>query len=142
MKNLLRLLPLTFALSFGTFVAGCGSSATLVPNVAEIKSGGVRIGLDAVDGDIVKLVVFNETAAPLRLYRDRVTLQTSRGVRSRLPGGVGGLYDVAPQSSHKLNVRFQLDDLPKGETVELQFNDAILSGDNAIPFEPMPFVVE
>jgi hypothetical protein len=121
-------------------LGGC-SSRRLIANTPEIDAAGARVMVDGASGDIIKLIVANESDAPMRIYRDRVTLTTASGEVDRTPGGVGNIYTVEPGKSHKLNVRFDLSGVRVNEVVEVNMNDAIRIGDQTIRLAPISFTV-
>ncbi len=120
---------------------GCGGQDFYAQSGAESHGAGVRVVFDEVQHDIIKLVVINESKAPIVVYRDRVMLSTPNGTVTRESGGAGTVYTIEPGTSHKLNVRFHAHGVAPGTTVELRFQDAIQTMGKSIEVSPMPFTV-
>lgn len=96
----------------------------------------------AKDGNIIKLVVQNESTMPMVIFRDRVTLSTRNSELTHSQGARGSVYTLAPGASHDLNGRFHVAHLPPRERVELLVNDAVRITGNAVRFEPIPFIAD
>jgi hypothetical protein len=84
----------------------------------------------------------NLTQEPLVILRDQILLRTPRGTLRREPGGLSDTYTVAPGGAHDVNVRFALDQLMPGESVEVLFDRALLIRGASLPIPPMQFRVE
>ncbi|HVK67866.1 MAG TPA: hypothetical protein VM694_25575 [Polyangium sp.] len=122
-------------------MSGC-AGRTLAATNSEVSAQSVRVVVEDVDGDIIKLVVINESTKPMRIYRDRVTLMTPTKEQDRVPGGSDNLYTVEPGQSHKLYVRFDLSALEPNQSVELRMNKAVMVGDGPINFDPITLFVQ
>lgn len=122
---------------------GCASGASLVAQRAElITPGAIRILLLGVEGNLVKVDIFNQTSAPMLVYRDQVMLSTSNGMRARMQGGVGRVYTIPPGGVHKLHVRYDLYGLRPGDQVAMIFQNAVAVNGQPVPVEPLPLVVQ
>lgn len=98
--------------------------------------------LRTLDGDIFKFTVLNLTQEPLVILRDQILLKTPRGILYREPGGLSATYTVPPGGAHDVNVRFALDPLIPGESVEVLFERALLIRGAVLPMPAMQFRVE
>lgn len=122
---------------------GCAEGTRLIAQRPEVfLPGGARVVLMKVDDDLITLDVFNQTPYPLTIYRDAFLLSTPSGMRSRLPGGVSNVYNVAPGGVHTVKMRYKLDGLHRGDQVALMFQNALVVNGQPMPLEPLPFVVE
>lgn len=121
-------------------LAGC-SGATARPVTSESRAGGVTVMLNEVDGDIFKLTVINSSNASLVVFRDRFYLRGSDGVHAREAGGAASVYTIPPGGVHGVNVKFRLEG-PPGTRLELDFADAIRTGDGPLRLPPIECVVQ
>lgn len=124
-------------------VSGCAAGARLVAQRAElITPGAIRVLLLGIDGNLVKVDIFNQTSAPMLVYRDQVMLSTATGMRGRMQGGVGHIYTIPPGGVHKLHVRYDLYGLRPGDQVAMIFQNAIAVNGQPVPVEPLPLLVQ
>ena len=122
---------------------GCATGARLVAQRAElITPGAIRVLLLGVDGNLVKVDIFNQTSAPMLVYRDQVLLSTSTGMRARMQGGVGHVYTIPPGGVQKLHVHYDLYGLRPGDQVAMIFQNAIAVNGQPVPVEPLPLLVQ
>lgn len=132
-----------FALGSLGLSAGCAPGARLVAQRAElITPGAIRVLLLGVDDNLVKVDLFNQTSAPMLVYRDQIMLSTSSGMRARMRGGVGHIYTIPPGGVHKLQVRYDLYGLRPGDQVAMIFQNAIVVAGQPVPVEPLPLLVQ
>lgn len=132
MRHLLRL----FAVAL--LAISCSSAPPLRATHPESEApGAARVMLLEIDGDILKFSVMNLSGAPMVILRDRVTMLSPLGVRTRKSGGVASTYNVAPGNAHDVNVRFDFDDLGPGDVVQIRFSDALLVAGEPVPIEPI-----
>lgn len=113
-----------------------------VQSTSEVQ-GVVRVDVTNVMEDIITVDVKNQSSnMPLLVDRDAIKLKTSRGTLDRKPGGASNTYTVAPGSHREVNVRFAVDGLPTGETVELLLDRAIFpaAGGERIAAPPVTLV--
>lgn len=137
--------PFAAVLALGSLglSAGCAPGARLVAQRAElITPGAIRVLLLGVEDNLVKVDLFNQTSAPMLVYRDQVMLSTSHGMRARMQGGIGHVYTIPPGGVHKLNVRYDLYDLRPGDQVAIIFQNAIVVNGQPVPVEPLPLLVQ
>jgi hypothetical protein len=121
----------------------CAPAVRLVAQRPELMTpGALRIVLLAVDDNLITVDVFNQTSAPMVLYRDAVMLSTPTGMRARMRGGVGHVYTLPPGGVHKLRVRYDLYGLHRGDQVAMVFQNAIVINGQPVPVEPLPFVLQ
>lgn len=131
------------AATAGTGPSGCGESLRLVAQRGEIFTpGAARVVLRGVHNDIVALDVFNQTGAPMVIYRDAFLLSTRAGMRARLPGGVSSVYTVRPGGVHEVKVRYDLSGLHRGDQAALVLQNALVVNGQPLPIEPLPFILE
>ena len=130
-------------LAFAGGLPGCGGTYGIVAQRGEVFTpGAARVVLRGVREDIITVDVFNQTPAPMVIYRDSFLLSTPSGTRSRLPGGVSNVYTVQPGGVHEVRVRFSLANLHPGEQLALVLQNALVVNGQPIPIEPLPFVVQ
>jgi len=124
-------------------LGACGPAVRLVAQRPELMTpGALRIVLLGVDENQVTVDIFNQTSAPMLIYRDSVMLSTAAGMRARMRGGVGHVYTVPPGGVHKLRVRYDLYGLSRGDQVAMVFQNAIVLNGQPVPVEPLPFVLQ
>ena len=133
-------LSLMYVLVVATALTGCVSLHPIAPVVD--GPGGVRVLVRAEDGDLFKLEVVNYGAAPIVVDRDRVVLFTATGPRTRLAGGAGSIYDVAPGARHALNLRFKLAGIRSGERVALSLAGAVTQNGQPLMVPALEFVAD
>src|SRR3990167_2241806 len=94
-RGFLRGSLLGFGTLCGVGLLGCGStSSSLVAQRGEVFTpGAARVVLRSVHDDVISVDVYNQTGAPMVVYRDSFLLSTSTGMRTRLPGGVSNVYN-------------------------------------------------
>ncbi len=137
-----RFALLTIA-ALGGVQSGCGPAIRMVAQRPELMTpGALRIVLLETDENLITVDVFNQTSAPMVIYRDSVMLSTPSGMRARMRGGVGHVYTVPPGGVHKLRVRFDLYGLRRGDQVAMVFQNAIVIHGQPVPIEPLPFVLQ
>jgi len=129
-----------YVLVVATALTGCVSLHPVSPVVD--GPGGVRVLVRAQDDDLFKLEVANYGPSPIVIDRDRVVLFTATGPRTRLAGGVGSIYDVAPGARHALNVRFKLGGIRTGERVALSLAGAVTQNGQVLMVPPLEFVAD
>jgi hypothetical protein len=129
-----------YVLVVATTLTGCVSLHPVSPVVD--GPGGVRVLVRAEDDDLFKLEVANYGTAPIVIDRDRVVMFTAAGARTRIAGGVGSVYDVAPGARHALNVRFELAGIRTGERVELSLAGAVTQNGQVLLVPPLEFVAD
>ena len=125
-------------------VAGCGTASyTIVAQRGEVFTpGAVRVVMRNVHRDIISVDVFNQTGAPMVVYRDSFLLSTSTGMRARLAGGVSNVYNIPPGGVHEVRVRYDLSGLSRGEQLALVLQNALVVNGQPVPIEPLPFLVQ
>ena len=140
MKNgrLLRVLLAGAALWAAT---ACGP--TLMATRPDVRTpGAARVVLKEVNDDLMEFVVYNESPYELVVNRDAVHLATAAGLRPRIPGGIASVYNIPPGGSHDVHVKFPLNGLREGETVWINFQEALLINGQQVPVEPVALVVK
>ncbi len=143
-RSVVAALLLAFTVAGGAGgLFGCATANGLIAQRAEVFTPGVgRISIRDSHSDIISLDVFNKTDYPMTVLRDAFLLSTtSRGTRSRLPGGVAHVYVIPPGGVHEVNLRFDLHDLHPGEQALLLSQDALIVNGQPVFLEPLPFVV-
>lgn len=136
-------LAFLFSVGGSLVQGGCGPAIRLVAQRPELMTpGALRIVLLGVDDNLITVDLFNQTSAPMVVYRDSVLLSTPTGMRARMRGGVGHVYTVPPGGVHKLRVRFDLYGLRRGDQVAMVFQNAIVINGQPVPVEPLPFVLQ
>lgn len=129
--------------ALGVVQSGCGSAIRMVAQRPELMTpGALRIVLLETDENLITVDVFNQTSAPMVIYRDSVMLSTPSGMRARMRGGVGHVYTVPPGGVHKLRVRYDLYGLRRGDQVAMVFQNAIVINGQPVPVEPLPFILQ
>jgi hypothetical protein len=103
---------------------------------------GVRVTLEGMRDDIFEIQVINYGSEPILVDRDRVVLDTPRGTRARVPGGLEALYTIGPSGHHAVHVRFDLSGLKGGDRIGICFADAITSGQQRLAVPPIELAVE
>jgi hypothetical protein len=132
----MRLLTLIMAVG----LSGCAATLSPVRADSELR-GCVLVRLKQIDGKIVKLLVVNESPYLLVVDRDRITLSSAAGERSRVPGGLAGTYTIPPGGGHDVNLKFDLGGLTPG-SAELRFTQAILINGTPLDVPPLTFKVD
>jgi len=130
-------------LATGLALAACTPippALTAAQNPVELPAQ-ARVVLNEIDGDVLKLSVFNLTGGSLVVLRDAIVMSTAHGVRNRKPGGVDHVYTVPPKGAHDVNVRFSFEGLKEGETVKVMFDKALLVDDRPLPMPPLSLLV-
>jgi hypothetical protein len=138
-----------------TLAAGCGASTLLIPANAEQRLDG-QVDIVAWSGtqapvagavlgtstDILNFKVENlSKSSQVKIDRDAIFLVGSTGRLGRVPGVGPSLYTLGPGELHDVNVRFPLDGLPRGEMVEVHFEDAVTVGGEKVALRPLTYRV-
>jgi hypothetical protein len=111
-----------------------------VPEV--VTPGGARVVVKEADDDHINLEVYNQTPYPMVVLRDAFAISTSTGMRNRNPGGLSNTYTVEPNSSHDVNLEFNLQGLQKGEQAALICMNCLLVNNQPVPISPIPLVLQ
>jgi hypothetical protein len=122
-------------------LAGCGANLKVMNRVSETP-GQARISLLKVDGELFMFEVINETPGTLIIDRDQVKLITPEGMRMRRPGGLAGSYMVPPGGLHRVNVKFNRDDIPAGCAVDVSFDGALTVNGYPLQVAPIRFCAD
>jgi hypothetical protein len=132
------------ALVLGLALALTGCRASSLQPVAPVVDGpgGVRVLLRNQHDEVFRLEVINYGQYPIWVDRDRVVLFTAGGPRTRLPGGIGNLYEVPPGGRHGLNVRFHLGGIHTGERVALSLAGAVTMNGQPLMVPALEFVAD
>jgi hypothetical protein len=132
------------ALVFGFALALTGCRAASLQPVAPVVDGpgGVRVLLKNQNDEVFRLEVINYGQYPIRIDRDRVVMFTAAGPRTRVPGGLGNLYDVPPGGHHGLNVRFHLGGIHTGERVAISLAGAVTMNGQPLMVPALEFVAD
>jgi hypothetical protein len=124
-------------------LSALGCAAPLTPVKMEVEAPSLaRVQLLSIEDNIFKFEVYNLSNKPMVILRDEVVLVTPTGPVHRLPGGISNRYDVSPGQSHAVNVRFSLDNVKTGDTLQVDFSPAILVGGAPVKVEPLPIRVD
>lgn len=129
-----------FSLVVAAALGGCVSLHPVAPVVDGPR--GVRVLLQAQEGDRFRLEVLNYGPDPIEVDRDRVVLTTARGPRARLPGGSDGVATVEPGGRHALDLRYRLGRVRPGERVALGLTGAVRVGGRPLDLPPLEFVAD
>lgn len=136
-----RSLRLFFAAAALWAATACGP--TLMATRPDVRTpGAARVVLKEVDDDNMEFVVYNESPYEMVVNRDAVRLATAAGLRNRIPGGIATEYRIPPGGSHDVHVKFPLGGLREGETVWINFQEALFIGGQMVPVEPVALVVK
>lgn len=124
-------------------LSALGCAVPLTPIKTEVEAPSVaRVQLLRIEDNIFKFEVYNLSDRPMVILRDEVVLITRTGRVHRLPGGTSNRYDVPPGQSHAVNVRFSLDNVKTGDTLQVDFSPAIVVGGAPVKVEPLPIRVD
>jgi hypothetical protein len=137
---MMKRLSYTLTLLFAIACQGC-TSLTAVRATSEIP-GNVRVWFESRDHEVFKLVVLNQSPQVVTVDRNAVTLVHAGEEQHRVPGGASTLYTLMPGAAHKVNVRFRLSDIVKGETVCIQLRNAVFVGGTPIEIPPLQFIAD
>jgi hypothetical protein len=123
-------------------LAGCaGTAPPLLVAVSAVKvPATVRVELKQIDGDIFKLLVWNDSPELMVIDRDRVHLDSRAGAQPRLPGGASSIYNIPAGGAHDLDVRFDLrglQDLFPGAEIRLELGDALSIHGRPVRVDPI-----
>lgn len=120
----------------------CGPSISLQSVHDSVQAHGLaRVVLVNHGSYWFNFTVYNESPFVMIIDRDAVRLATSAGVRNREPGGLIGTYVVPAGGSHDCNLEFSIESILAGETVRIEFQDALIINGQRISIAPVPFNV-
>ncbi|MCU1279971.1 MAG: hypothetical protein JWM53_3517 [bacterium] len=131
---------LLYVLVAAVALGGCVSLHPVAPVVD--GPAGVRVLVRAQDDELFKLEVVNYGSYPIVVDRDRVVMFTATGPRTRVAGGLGGIYDIPPGGHHALNVRFKLRGIQPGERVAIGLAGAVTLNGQPLMVPPLEFVAD
>jgi hypothetical protein len=127
-----------FVVASLVLAVGCGHHAAVAPVRASVgEPGGVRVQLRQVSGNILKLVVFNDTGDMVVIDRDQVVVHTPHGDLNRVAGGMGSIYNVPAGGVHDLNVRFDFEGIPQGANLEVHLERALTAKGQPVAVDPI-----
>jgi hypothetical protein len=121
--------------------AGCATGFTPIRSSVTAPEM-ARVELKGYEHRIFVLDVTNTSDSTLIVNRDAIKLFCGGASHERIPGGIANTYVLPPHSHHAVNVRYALAGLKHGESVRLQFDDAIYRGDQAVTIEPIELRVD
>jgi len=104
--------------------------------------GVVRVSFEKQTGNVFVFVVLNYSAGTMVVDRNAITLKQIGGERARLPGGAGSLYAIPPGGMHRVNLRFPLEGLHRGDPLWFHWQSAIQIAGAQIPVEPIELHVD
>jgi len=122
------------------FLVGCASAAVAPVKGMVVSPSQARVELRQVDSDVLKFMVYNDSAETLVVDRDKVYARTHKGDLRRIPGGWASVYDIPAGGSHAVYVRFDWGDTKTAEQSEVRFDKALTIRGNGIAIEAITVV--